>query len=1325
MDSFEPLPYDGSDDVWMYSDDESINSSEEFEEFGVESNQSNDVTQEGGNIRIDDTTVNEPFEPMINWEVIENNGEVRHEKFKRTERRVVFKIEHNFKNFSTLKQYEEAIDTAFENAVRPLLNNSNPDDIFSAYIEHEKLHPSVYIGYQKVRAFDKHAFLNKLYAIAQSNTKFLLDGALKVRVAIIRIVVGSGRTKRAINSYDHIKKLKSVIKIRNNNNACGYIAIAVGIKYHEWNVAADLKQRRWKNLREYSPNMEHLGEAFCNEYNLPINEELTLEMLTDRVQPQLEGQYQIIVINYVDGSQLFVGPDCEKVIYLLFNGHESHYDFIKEMKSYLNRPFYCKHCNKAFEHVIHHNCGISCSLCRGLTVCVSEDIVRLCDLCNKTFNSDKCFNQHIKNKCCTEEKLCLSCELKYRFDKKHAHKCGEYLCHQCNEYYEQQPHNCYLKPIDISKLQKDDETPKIIVTFDIESMLIQRDDICDHKPIFLSWSVTCSRCWDNKAMRKNTVICDFCGDSDKDWYGEDCVSVFIQRVISLSKIAAKSKAYIYVIAHNLSGYDGHWIFKELLKLQLRCVTPIMKGTKIMKIDVNNVRFIDSLLFFQKPLSDLPAMFDLEDEEKGFFPHYYNTPENQRAPNRPISTIDKELYGYNRMTAKNANKFDNWYQLQCENNTIFDLKSDMKTYCRQDVKILLKSIMKFRELFIETTKIDPISRSFTLASIGLEYFKAKILEKQSMGITPIYPYTRRRNQSFKAYAWLEIQEKVFGSEMLREYRVGPYTVDGVIDKPFFDGELNKSFNKIAFEFLGCKWHGCSQCKHNDENLSSAVEKRYDYLLKQNIKPVFVWEHEWDREVKSSEFKEYYTERYRFHQKLNKNNLYCLPRKALHGGRVNNIKFSHKIKGNEKIMYYDIVSLYPFVMSRNYYPMGHPIAYQQNFPQIKDVFGFISCKVLPPKQLFFPVLPMTINSKLLFTLCFKCAKEENHSTCECSDDNRCLTGVFCSNELQKALELGYKVIEIYEILHYPQQRNDIFQKYINSWYKIKAEASGFPNGIVSEDQYISDFEKAEGFQLEKEKIHSNPGMRNIAKLMLNSLWSKFAQRANQPVTKVCKNFSEFYEIVNNDKNEILGDQMIEDMLLMNYRLVSDEMANPRNTCVAVASFVTSWARLKLFDEITKIHSSNPGSVLYFDTDSVIFIHKDNKYKPNISNFLGEMSDEIKDQYGVGTYISEFYSTGPKVYAMNVVKPDGSEVKTFKAKGLTQSIEANKTMNFNLIKEKALNTANSIENENTFIPQQQFRCDVKHNVTTRNFEKKFNVTSNKRRIIGNNTLPYGWTD
>ena len=173
-----------------------------------------------------------------------------------------------------------------------------------------------------------------------------------------------------------------------------------------------------------------------------------------------------------------------------------------------------------------------------------------------------------------------------------------------------------------------------------------------------------------------------------------------------------------------------------------------------------------------------------------------------------------------------------------------------------------------------------------------------------------------------------------------------------------------------------------------------------------------------------------------------------------------------------------------------------------------------------------------------MCYKCAKEENHYTCTCDEENRCLTGVFCSNELQKALELGYKVKEIYEILDYPKRRNDIFSPYINRWYKIKAETSGYPKGIVSEDQYIRDFERIEGIKLDKENIKSNPGLRSIAKLMLNSLWGKFAQRSNLPTTLICNNYGQMHNIITDPKYEVLGDEMINDMLSLNYKLINEE-------------------------------------------------------------------------------------------------------------------------------------------------------------------------------------------
>src|SRR5258708_4414553 len=104
----------------------------------------------------------------------------------------------------------------------------------------------------------------------------------------------------------------------------------------------------------------------------------------------------------------------------------------------------------------------------------------------------------------------------------------------------------------------------------------------------------------------------------------------------------------------------------------------------------------------------------------------------------------------------------------------------------------------------------------------------------------------------------------------------------------------------------------------------------------------------------------------------------------------------------------------------------------------------------------------------------------------------------------------------------------------------------------------------------------------------------------------------------------------------------MDRPGNTNIAVASMVTAYARLMLYNAMEKIESESPGRVLYFDTDSIIFKHDTSKdwSLPNIANFLGEMTDEIADEYGSQAKMYRFASCGPKNYAYCVRLPDGTD-------------------------------------------------------------------------------------
>ena len=94
--------------------------------------------------------------------------------------------------------------------------------------------------------------------------------------------------------------------------------------------------------------------------------------------------------------------------------------------------------------------------------------------------------------------------------------------------------------------------------------------------------------------------------------------------------------------------------------------------------------------------------------------------------------------------------------------------------------------------------------------------------------------------------------------------------------------------------------------------------------------------------------------------------------------------------------------------------------------------------------------------------------------------------------KALEKGYQLLQIHEVWHFPQKTNTLFKDYMDTFAKIKLEASGYPKNCVTEEQkqaYVNDILENQGIQLDSGKIAYNPGLRALAKLMLNSFWGMY--------------------------------------------------------------------------------------------------------------------------------------------------------------------------------------------------------------------------------------------
>ncbi|KAG5900435.1 hypothetical protein JTB14_029321 [Gonioctena quinquepunctata] len=90
-----------------------------------------------------------------------------------------------------------------------------------------------------------------------------------------------------------------------------------------------------------------------------------------------------------------------------------------------------------------------------------------------------------------------------------------------------------------------------------------------------------------------------------------------------------------------------------------------------------------------------------------------------------------------------------------------------------------------------------------------------------------------------------------------------------------------------------------------------------------------------------------------------------------------------------------------------------------------------------------------------------------------------------------------------------------------------------------------------------------------------------------------------------------------------------------------------------------------VLYYDTDSIIYISGEGEWNVPTGDFLGEMTDEL-DSYGTGSYMTELVSGGPKNYAYTVYSPTKNEYnQVCKVKGFMLNYQASQLVNFDSMK------------------------------------------------------------
>lgn len=1271
---------------------------------------------------------------------IEKLHERKIEKFKTSA--TYYKIYFNDLEERELVNILKTLKKIFQSILQNITEDIAGGDLVRVSLENPQLDFPIVLPFMKRSALTVDRLLSEIERVLQSYEQFVLDETLTIELVHVNSISGSGyKMKPVVDISKMVEKKQSIIQIRNKDELCCARALVTATSRIE-------KHPQWNSIRQGRSIQRALATDLHEKAGIPIGN-CGIEEVKKFQRVLLNYQIHVISKEHFNAI-IYQGPEGGTPIYLY--NHNNHYDVITTMTGFLNRNFFCDQCKKGYDHKERHSCNNPCRFCRKLHSDDNE-AWQYCETCNCRFVNQTCFAQH-KSK--TKHGL-STCELYYRCKDcnqlinrskhKKAHLCGEMYCKTCKDYFSDD-HLCYMIPVEakeeIENNNKKEKKDSKYIFFDFECTQDSRLECCDgYLPDSNNICVNCRKSWCGSMEHTPNLCvahkvcsscmeydvtswskCSKCGPNERVFSGFSAVNMFCEWLFTNENKGAT------VICHNFKGYDSYPVLKYLHE---NAILPevITTGSKYMSIvvPVCKIKFIDSLNFIPMALADMPKAFGETELAKGYFPHLYNTKENQSSVLQHLPDI--KYYNPDSMKPEARKKFLDWYELHADEP--FDLQTDLLRYCRSDVDVLRKCCLKFRLLFKDLTKadgsdgIDPFEKCITIASACNLVFRTLFLDPDTIGIIPPHGYRPEARQSVMAYQWLSYlsfnrQTYIQHGRNRGEKQIGSYKIDGYYEA------LNGQ--KVALEFHGCFWHGCPKCFSkttvnpvSEQSMSELYDKtieKKNFLESEGYKYECIWECDFKSELKSNVAMRQYIESLEIVTPLE-------PRDAFYGGRTEAFKLYAETTADKYIKYYDVTSLYPYINKTGNIPLGHPHIITENFEDINRYEGLIKCKVLPPRNLYIPVLPAKCNGKLMFSLCRTCSESYQNSVCQHNESDRAFTGTWVTNEIKVALAQGYKLLNIYEIWHFDEmsqydtstKTGGLFTKYVNTFLKVKQEASGWPDWCLSEtekQQYIQQYFEKEGIMLEYNKIQDNPGLRLLAKIILNSFWGKFGQRSNLTQTTYIDDPVQFIDMMTSDQQEVKNVRFINDNAVqLDWVYSNDFIAASSRTNVIIAAYTTAQARLKLYSYLKPLGKR----VMYCDTDSVVFTSAPEEWDPPLGDFLGDLTDEAPNNE-----ITKFVTGGPKNYAYCLAKPNKKGQSSIcKVRGITLNFKNSLDINFNTLKQMVTGkkSADSIQviDENK-IARNPETC----NIITKTECKDYRIVFDKRVLSDNyDSFPYGF--
>jgi hypothetical protein len=338
----------------------------------------------------------------------------------------------------------------------------------------------------------------------------------------------------------------------------------------------------------------------------------------------------------------------------------------------------------------------------------------------------------------------------------------------------------------LTKNNKDRNLQTYFVTMDIETLLVNNK----HIPYLLT------------AFNGTDYVTSF-GNNQSELFSQ-----FINGLFNFNFLNRSTKLIVY--AHNLSGFDGIFLLKQLLPFGK--VEPLIHNGKLISIKLKTssglykgktIIFKDSMLLLPLSLRLLCNAFNIS-IPKGYFPF--------KLTNIFYTGVLPKFYYW---TGISVNIYESI--LKDHKNKIWSFKDESIKYCKLDCKCLHEILTQFNELIFNNFQIN-IHKTLTLPSLAMRIYKTHYMPKNTIyqlvgiveqairesysgGAVDVYIPHNRTNSFFDKVKALFQRIFIYDVNALYPYVMANHPMP--IGLPtYFEGDIRK-IDPEAYGFFYCK------------------------------------------------------------------------------------------------------------------------------------------------------------------------------------------------------------------------------------------------------------------------------------------------------------------------------------------------------------------------------------------------------------------------------------------------------------------------------------------------------------------------------------------